>query len=420
MQDKNTPAAVNESCVAKPPAAGQVRSEPGVAGLRNDRPEPQGTPPDRDRPGRHQRRFARAHRRPARAGAGQRRTRPQARQAQKPHEPAQLQGSRARRPDSVPHARAGPAGGARRHRAGQALPWHPRGQRGWRHPLPNADCQAAKRQPGGGNAGPSARSAALHANPVDKSASSWWTSRAAAGPGLFGRPGRSQPAHQPAQANHDVQAHFARASAVGHAVGCTTKRARALKKLTLSSRRKARQHQASAVLGRQHPAQAQAARPLAARHHHQPGHSCLQHQIGPVAFFSDAVLLAAPSTTHINTMTKLHLHPGPHPGPTAPDLQQPVQLSLDASADAAINASVACVESIIAEGRTAYGINTGFGLLASTRIAPEDLAQLQRSLVLAHAAGRGRGAGRCHGAAHHGAQVNAWRGGFSGHSPPSD
>ncbi|EGH35423.1 histidine ammonia-lyase, partial [Pseudomonas syringae pv. japonica str. M301072] len=28
---------------------------------------------------------------------------------------------------------------------------------------------------------------------------------------------------------------------------------------------------------------------------------------------------------------------------------------------------VACVERILAENRTAYGINTGFGLLASTR-----------------------------------------------------
>ena len=69
--------------------------------------------------------------------------------------------------------------------------------------------------------------------------------------------------------------------------------------------------------------------------------------------------------------------------------QQPVNLQLDARADTAIDASVACVEQIIAEGRTAYGINTGFGLLASTRIAPVDLEKLQRSLVLSHAAGVG-------------------------------
>jgi histidine ammonia-lyase len=69
--------------------------------------------------------------------------------------------------------------------------------------------------------------------------------------------------------------------------------------------------------------------------------------------------------------------------------QQPVRLTLDASADAQIEASVACVERILAADRTAYGINTGFGLLASTRIASHDLENLQRSLVLSHAAGIG-------------------------------
>ncbi|MDT3718391.1 histidine ammonia-lyase [Pseudomonas oryzihabitans] len=69
--------------------------------------------------------------------------------------------------------------------------------------------------------------------------------------------------------------------------------------------------------------------------------------------------------------------------------RQPVTLVLAESAAAAIDASVGCVERILAEGRTAYGINTGFGLLASTRIAPHDLEKLQRSLVLSHAAGIG-------------------------------
>lgn len=69
--------------------------------------------------------------------------------------------------------------------------------------------------------------------------------------------------------------------------------------------------------------------------------------------------------------------------------QRPVKLSLDASAIDGINASVACVNTIVAEGRTAYGINTGFGLLAQTRIANDDLQNLQRSLVLSHAAGVG-------------------------------
>lgn len=69
--------------------------------------------------------------------------------------------------------------------------------------------------------------------------------------------------------------------------------------------------------------------------------------------------------------------------------QQPIRILLDESCASAIDASVACVERILAEGRTAYGINTGFGLLASTRIAPDELEKLQRSLVLSHAAGVG-------------------------------
>lgn len=44
----------------------------------------------------------------------------------------------------------------------------------------------------------------------------------------------------------------------------------------------------------------------------------------------------------------------------------------------------------LAHGRNpVYGVNTGFGLLAQTRIAPHDLEKLQRNLVLSHAAGTG-------------------------------
>ena len=49
----------------------------------------------------------------------------------------------------------------------------------------------------------------------------------------------------------------------------------------------------------------------------------------------------------------------------------------------------ALVEKIVAAGEAAYGINTGFGLLAQTRIPNDQLAQLQRNLLLSHAAGVG-------------------------------
>ena len=44
---------------------------------------------------------------------------------------------------------------------------------------------------------------------------------------------------------------------------------------------------------------------------------------------------------------------------------------------------------ILAKGEPVYGINTGFGKLASVRIADDDLATLQRNIVLSHAAGVG-------------------------------
>ncbi|MDX7988434.1 histidine ammonia-lyase [Xenorhabdus sp. 12] len=69
--------------------------------------------------------------------------------------------------------------------------------------------------------------------------------------------------------------------------------------------------------------------------------------------------------------------------------QHPVHIHLDGQCFPAIENSVACVNRIISENRTAYGINTGFGLLANTRIAEQDLEELQRSIVMSHAAGVG-------------------------------
>lgn len=51
--------------------------------------------------------------------------------------------------------------------------------------------------------------------------------------------------------------------------------------------------------------------------------------------------------------------------------------------------SVDTVANVLEEGRVVYGINTGFGLLANTRIELDDLETLQRSIVLSHAAGIG-------------------------------
>ncbi|WP_380784317.1 histidine ammonia-lyase [Sphingomonas sp. R86520] len=62
---------------------------------------------------------------------------------------------------------------------------------------------------------------------------------------------------------------------------------------------------------------------------------------------------------------------------------------LDPACAPRIAASAAAVARILAKGAPVYGINTGFGKLASVRIDNEDLATLQRNIVLSHAAGTG-------------------------------
>jgi histidine ammonia-lyase len=69
--------------------------------------------------------------------------------------------------------------------------------------------------------------------------------------------------------------------------------------------------------------------------------------------------------------------------------EQPVILKLSAEDCGRIERASALVEKIAAAGEAAYGINTGFGLLAHTRIPNEQLELLQRNLLLSHAAGVG-------------------------------
>ena len=64
-------------------------------------------------------------------------------------------------------------------------------------------------------------------------------------------------------------------------------------------------------------------------------------------------------------------------------------VSLAPAAIERMNASRAVVERLVASGSTAYGINTGFGKLASVRISPEQVRQLQVNLVRSHACGVG-------------------------------
>ncbi len=89
-------------------------------------------------------------------------------------------------------------------------------------------------------------------------------------------------------------------------------------------------------------------------------------------------------------MSTLTLRPG---ALALPDLRRlwaaPARLAVDAAARPAVDAAADTVARVIGSGRTVYGVNTGFGLLARTRIDAARLAELQRSLVLSHSAGTG-------------------------------
>jgi histidine ammonia-lyase len=65
------------------------------------------------------------------------------------------------------------------------------------------------------------------------------------------------------------------------------------------------------------------------------------------------------------------------------------QLELDRRCLPGLHAGHESVERIVASGKPAYGINTGFGRLSQTRIPVEELEQLQTNIVLSHAAGTG-------------------------------
>ncbi len=65
------------------------------------------------------------------------------------------------------------------------------------------------------------------------------------------------------------------------------------------------------------------------------------------------------------------------------------QISLGSDAREKMQKSQAWVEEIIASGKPVYGINTGFGVFSETNISAEDIAALNRNLILSHAVGTG-------------------------------
>jgi histidine ammonia-lyase len=94
------------------------------------------------------------------------------------------------------------------------------------------------------------------------------------------------------------------------------------------------------------------------------------------------------STQHM-TPSFLKLIPGQVPLADWCAIYRGASPTLDADCRAAVHASADSVARIVAKGAPVYGINTGFGKLASVRIPAEDLETLQRNIVLSHAAGVG-------------------------------
>lgn len=84
--------------------------------------------------------------------------------------------------------------------------------------------------------------------------------------------------------------------------------------------------------------------------------------------------MITPGTTPLATWNAIYRG---EPAPLDPSCAEKVQASADA------------VQAILARHEPVYGINTGFGKLASVRIGDEDLETLQRNIVLSHAAGVG-------------------------------
>jgi len=90
-------------------------------------------------------------------------------------------------------------------------------------------------------------------------------------------------------------------------------------------------------------------------------------------------------------MSKLKLVPG---STTIKELDRIIEddqlnITLDRECKTAVERAAAVVTAVVNADAAVYGVNTGFGKLASVRIPSEDSATLQRNLILSHCAGVG-------------------------------
>jgi len=64
-------------------------------------------------------------------------------------------------------------------------------------------------------------------------------------------------------------------------------------------------------------------------------------------------------------------------------------VTLDRAFQLGVEAAARCVAAAAEGDAAVYGVNTGFGKLASVRIEAKDTARLQRNLILSHCCGVG-------------------------------
>lgn len=86
-------------------------------------------------------------------------------------------------------------------------------------------------------------------------------------------------------------------------------------------------------------------------------------------------LVLKPGSVSLGTLEKIY--------------RENLSVRIDKSFHGAIQKAANRIAEIAAADAPVYGINTGFGKLASIRIAPEDVATLQRNLILSHCCGVG-------------------------------
>jgi histidine ammonia-lyase len=91
----------------------------------------------------------------------------------------------------------------------------------------------------------------------------------------------------------------------------------------------------------------------------------------------------------MKTLHTLRVSPGDVTLADWREIYRGVGVSLNDSAIPAIKASAEAIARIVEAGEPVYGVNTGFGKLASVRIPSADLERLQRNIVLSHASGTG-------------------------------